>query len=720
MKNKHFTWRFINIVVICLMVFLMPVNAAFGEESRKTVKVGCVDIDNFLEIREDNSVWGYAAEYLDKIASYSGWEYEYIPGSWAECLEWLKEGRIDLLLPAVYSDERSQDYLYSDEVCGLDYVALIGRKEDESLYYEDYEAFDGLKVGMIRGNYANQVFEQYSNRYSFTVEQVYFDSWETMNDALRAEAVDAVVSGNMNFQDDQKLLAKVESLPSYFITSVKRQDLMDELNQILRQVQLEDPYYVSGLHKKYYGNLERQAVGYTRKEVEYIGSAGELTVLCKTDCYPLEWYDEKSDEFRGIYPDILRRISKNSGLSFRMEPAYSDSWERISGGNADLMMSVSGSKELAAEYHMWMTNPYYNTRYLIVGKRGRPIDLNGPVKVAIHQNHLGIQTEAVRSHPNWKITAYQGEEACLDAVQNGEVDAAFLDLVILQNMPYLSERSDLSIAIGFSLAIPVSFGVSQQRDEILRDILNKAILRMSEEEINQCVLKNTLYVPRRTTLVSIIRDHPIYAGVIALIFGVLAVLLVGSIYINRLKTRQNQVLELKNKQLEEAARLEAELRKKSQTDILTGLHNKASVENLCRSYIETNRTPGALVILDMDNFKQVNDNYGHKCGDQLLKRSGMMLQSLCRGKDVVGRIGGDEFLIFMPGLTSREVLGERLNMILDSAERIWPDDNKIELTWSAGAAFTVNSRRFEDVFNLADQALYQAKNSGRNCYRISE
>ncbi len=176
--------RYIKYIWITVFLALAVSGAcAFPARAADRIRVGCVDIGNFIQIGPDGRAYGYGAEYLDKIAGYAGWEYEYVQASWDECLKMLKTGEIELLLPAEYSEERAKDYLFSSYECCFDFVALIGRRSDERLYYDDYAGFDGLRVGMIKGNYLNGLFEDYAKTHGFTYESALYDTGTQLMDA---------------------------------------------------------------------------------------------------------------------------------------------------------------------------------------------------------------------------------------------------------------------------------------------------------------------------------------------------------------------------------------------------------------------------------------------------------------------------------------------------------------------------------------------------------
>ena len=147
----------------------------------------------------------------------------------------------------------------------------------------------------------------------------------------------------------------------------------------------------------------------------------------------------------------------------------------------------------------------------------------------------------------------------------------------------------------------------------------------------------------------------------------------------------------------------------------TGLLNKAACEEACRACLaEAGRGTHALLVLDIDDFKQVNDTYGHQEGDRVLHRFGALLQESFREDDLTGRIGGDEFLVLMKDIDAYSAR-ERAVEIVDKIARSLSNHPELRTTCSAGLAIAPeNSKNFDAVFVRADQALYQAKQQGKN------
>lgn len=158
---------------------------------------------------------------------------------------------------------------------------------------------------------------------------------------------------------------------------------------------------------------------------------------------------------------------------------------------------------------------------------------------------------------------------------------------------------------------------------------------------------------------------------------------------------------------------------KSKHDLLTGLFNKRSFEEEVKNAI-ANKKPGdvsVLFILDFDNFKHVNDNYGHQIGDEVLQAFGVILERAFRTKDLIGRVGGDEFMVFMPDMPanflkradeiSSEILQELYALKVGKAEHF---------SCSIGIATDAGNLDFEKLYVLADKALYESKERGKACY----
>jgi two-component system, cell cycle response regulator len=161
-----------------------------------------------------------------------------------------------------------------------------------------------------------------------------------------------------------------------------------------------------------------------------------------------------------------------------------------------------------------------------------------------------------------------------------------------------------------------------------------------------------------------------------------------------------------------------QLRAEAMYDSLTGLLNRAAFFDLFQKEIaRAGRydTPLALIMADLDNFKDTNDKYGHIAGDAVLVEVARRLRTSMRVSDSVGRYGGEEFVIVAPGCTSNAatLLAERFRLSV-SAKPIDISTESISVTMSFGVAGTSDISKANGLLRAADEALYRAKNSGKN------
>lgn len=175
---------------------------------------------------------------------------------------------------------------------------------------------------------------------------------------------------------------------------------------------------------------------------------------------------------------------------------------------------------------------------------------------------------------------------------------------------------------------------------------------------------------------------------------------------------------------------EQELKSIAELDKLTMLLNKATMENRINKFIneEAEETTGALFIIDLDNFKAVNDNLGHLIGDQAIKDAGKKLSLIFSEKDFISRFGGDEFCILLRLSNSigaeniKKIIKEKAKTICTMIPETYSDQKcYIHVTASVGVAtFPANGSTYEDLFEEADKALYEVKQGGKNNFKIAK
>lgn len=171
--------------------------------------------------------------------------------------------------------------------------------------------------------------------------------------------------------------------------------------------------------------------------------------------------------------------------------------------------------------------------------------------------------------------------------------------------------------------------------------------------------------------------------------------------------------------------LKMELEERSRTDQLTGLLNRGAVTELIRMFLSNyyrGNEQCALLMIDADHFKNVNDTFGHLVGDRVLATIGRVIRNNFKGRDVAGRIGGDEFMILIRDITSVEDAMELAEKLQHDVRHSFSGDLEGIVSLSVGIAiFPEHGKDFASLYDAADKALYHVKENGRaNCFLYNE
>lgn len=196
----------------------------------------------------------------------------------------------------------------------------------------------------------------------------------------------------------------------------------------------------------------------------------------------------------------------------------------------------------------------------------------------------------------------------------------------------------------------------------------------------------------------------------------------AKIYSSKISKTLNLILFLKD--LDEEEKEKRQLQRSASYDALTGLLNRKSVTEKIEECLLNgkNHDKHALLFIDLDYFKLVNDNLGHPFGDRILKETAKKLKTLFRESDIVGRFGGDEFLVLLRNVSSKKDIEIKSQRVLDELPFCYMEnDFEICVTCSIGIA-TCDGRRktFDQMYEEADRAMYKAKKDGKNRMAFSE
>lgn len=198
-----------------------------------------------------------------------------------------------------------------------------------------------------------------------------------------------------------------------------------------------------------------------------------------------------------------------------------------------------------------------------------------------------------------------------------------------------------------------------------------------------------------------IQGKNIFNGIAGLIFGILISWIVTDLRVKENRDKQEIVAQ-------------------SKQDKLTGILNKSAAEWRCFAYLEENSVAACtMIVMDIDGFKGINDTLGHYAGDKILHMFGDAIRLTFRENDILGRIGGDEFLVLMKNCVDAEQVETKMSKLMELFRHNVVDKFDLEVTCSYGAIQKGQEYiPYRPLFNMADKLLYRAKRKGKNCGEV--
>lgn len=677
MKKKK---KLILIFTIC---FLIPIfyfaRNAQADTEKEVIRVGYFNLDGYQEV-DKNGRCGYGYEYLQEIAQYGGWEYEFIDAPWEECLEMLDKGEIDLLTCAAYSDSRAKKYEYSKSSIGNCFIVMSVRSDNNKYYYCDFESFNGMTVGLLKSSNINKIFDEYCRKNNFSVNKKYFADSSQLKDALVNGEIDAIVNTSMRSFADEKVIARFDLGYSYAISQKGNKELINKFDDAVMQIQMINPQYMSELYEKYYINNYKEDISFTREEAEFIKENPVIKVVATPNRCPLSYFENGT--YKGIVSDIMNIIQDDIGITFEYieVKSYEEALELVKNNKADAICDVFKDYNWATKNNLSLTLPYHKLNYSAVTKKGKA---PGDLRVAVSGNLYFNKTYVLMNHDEDHITVYNNEQECIDAVKAGKQDIAYINTYVAENILSNGYYNTLmsNIVEGFSHSI--SMGVNKSGNILLYKILDKGIGNLDKSEIESIVERNTMFQKYKVTWKTYIYHNPIQA-VIILIAVLILIIVVFLILLNMRRKYMRKIYNL------------------AYIDTVTGVWNRNGFEEEAEKFIKESKSSNFVVIsIDVNRFAVINDNYGRDEGDRILKFMSEIIKESINETGIISRIRADNFIILLSYHEDMNIT-QNIEKIIERLKVYVYNGQNIKLQLSCGV-YIMNDKN-ENIHTCIDMA----------------
>ena len=477
----------IGLLVFIMLAFNLSVLAQTSE--KRVLRVAFPQVDGMSWTAEDGTHHGMLVDYLNEIAKYTGWEYEYIDTKGPAMLNEFVEGKYELMGGNYYIPALEKYYAYPNYNMGYSRSLLLARSDDRSIHSYDLESMNGKTIGVYENARENiRRLKEFMAINGLYCNIRYYKQEDMVGKIglypyLAKGEIDLLLNNVAHISDSVRVVVAYDSQPYYIVTNPGNKEVLDGLNMALERILDANPNFAA---ERYAVNFPDRLVNIqlSDRDLEYVNERKTITVAVPENWYPLYCKETPLKNHTGIMADVLDEIKSFTGLRFSYVYAknYADAIRLIQQGDADILGFFLGDENDAAQLGLALSASYVSANNIIVRNKACSYPAPGLVGALVENQRLpsGISVEKIRFYPSIKEALF--------AVNNGEADFIYglssrMEQDILRyhftNLAPVTLVNDQS-TISFALPIPV--------DPDLLTILNKAINNLSESE--RTVIRN--------------------------------------------------------------------------------------------------------------------------------------------------------------------------------------------------------------------------------------
>ena len=490
--------------LLLLLSAVLPVKAAAETASAKVVRVGSFE-DTFNYVNEKGARKGYGYELLETLSGYTGWQFEYVTCDWSDCFEKLKNGEIDIIGGISYTEDRTQEMLFSDEPMGVEKYYLYADLSRADISASDFKTLNGQKIGVLMGTEPEVMLAEWEEKYGLKTEHVNISNNEDVKQKLANHEIDCFVSLEESFWAERGIstITRVGESGIYYAINKNRPDIKEELDDAMRALDEAVPFYTADLYQRYF-SMDYTPI-LTGEEKAWLRKHGAIRMGFLASDSGVSTFDPATGEFTGVITDYIQFAADclgNQELEFQLVGYDSKEAEldALKSGEIDMIFHCDQNPNLAEEYHFACTNTTWTSNLMAVTNK-QHFNENNVNRIAVPQNKLSLKKYLAFYYPQWEIVDCDTQEDAAKLVKDGQADC-FVTGISSENK-YSKKYSFYSVP----LVNPVRscFAVNSGNRSLL-SILNKTIKAMP---VNMLAGALAMYKSsaRKVTLSDFIKDN---------------------------------------------------------------------------------------------------------------------------------------------------------------------------------------------------------------------
>ena len=500
------------------------------EEENKTVRVGYFPYSNFQEGSYGEHKQGAGYEYLQKISYITGWKYEYVYGSFKECLDMLADGEIDLLGSVSYTPERAESIDYSTYAEGTERYWIYIREEHADLADGDLKQMNGCRIGATDGSYQKELLEKWLDSNQIQAEIVICKGYDEMIEKLDADELDALVVPALSVNSDFIAIANIGAGDCYFGVSKSRPDLLKELNSALEEINNTETDYSSKLYARYEG---KAVINYAlNKEEKQWLDAHENTICVGYLKDNLPFCGEENGKLTGILGTVLDTVQEKYKITIKAVPCSTGEQmnEALQSGEIDIAGPIIQDLYTQEQFQVILTDEIFDITPVVIYKGNEY--RSSLSTIAATDTSLYSELMVSFLFPDAEIKQYDTQEECLEAVANGKAGATVIPsskINLLNESPMTKSLSFAEMAKRQELAL-----FTTRENRRAATIINKAI-EQSSNVLNGVVLAQNSVSEKKMTLQDVFAEYGGLAVGVSFVIIFVLLLLVYSLSVSRKK-----------------------------------------------------------------------------------------------------------------------------------------------------------------------------------------
>lgn len=490
--------------LLLLLSAVLPVKAAAETAPAKVVRVGSFE-DTFNYVNEKGARKGYGYELLQTLSGYTGWQFEYVTCDWSDCFEKLKNGEIDIMGDISYTEDRTEEMLFSDEPMGEEKYYLYADLSRADISASDYKTLNGKKIGVLMGTEPEVMLTEWEEKHGIKTEHVNVSNNEDVKQKLANHEIDCFVSLEESFWAELGIstITRVGKSGIYYALNKDRPDLKEELDNAMRALDEAAPFYTADLYKRYF-SLDYTPI-LTGEEKAWLRGHGAIRMGFLTSDRGVSTYDPATGEITGTIIDYIQFAADclgNQELEFQLV-GYDDKEAELNAlksGEIDMIFHFDQSPNLAEEYRVACTNTTWTSNMMAVTNQ-QHFNENKANRIAVPQNKISLTRYLAFYYPQWEIVDCDTQEDAIKLVKDGQADCFITGV---------SSEAKYSKNHGFySVLLPnpakSCFAVNSGNRSLL-SILNKTIKAMPANMLTSSLAMYKSSA-RKVTLSEFIKDN---------------------------------------------------------------------------------------------------------------------------------------------------------------------------------------------------------------------